>query len=53
MATGAVSFKNHKFVKFINIEKNKDIIRQVTKTKTEVNPDFAKDYREYCDEIQR
>ena len=40
MQTGAVSYKNNKLVVKFNLEKNKDIIRQTIKTKTEANPDF-------------
>ena len=51
MSKGAVSFKNYKLVKLIYVEKNNKIIWKLTKSKTDVNPDFAKEYSEYCDEI--
>ena len=53
MQTGAVSYKSNKKVKLINIEKNKDIIRQVLKTKQERFPDFEKEYKEYLKVIER
>ena len=52
MQTGAVSFTNRKLVKLINIEKNKDIIRAVMKTKKEDFPDFAADHQIYLKEVQ-
>ena len=53
MQTGAVSYKNNKLVVKFIIEKNKDIIRQTLKTKTEANPDFQKDYNQYRLELER
>ena len=44
MQTGAVSYKKPKLVELIHVEKNKDIIRDVLKTKREADPDFAKDH---------
>ena len=37
----------------IIVEKNKDIIKAVMKTKSEAFPDFEKDYREYMKEVER
>ena len=53
MQTGAVSFKNRKLCKTIQIAKNKDIIRAVMKTKQEDFPDFEADYRKYLKELER
>jgi hypothetical protein len=53
MQTGAVSYHDSKKVVKLNCEKNKDIIRQVMKTKSEAFPDFEKDYREYMKEVER
>ena len=53
METGAVSFKSHKKVNLIHVEKNKDIIRDIVKTKTQADPDFEKDHRDYLTEIER
>jgi hypothetical protein len=42
METGSVSFKPGKKVVTIHIEKNKDLIREVNKSKTkDLEPDFA------------
>ena len=40
MAVGAVSYKDNKLVKKFNIEKDKDIVRKLLKTKREVQPNF-------------
>ena len=40
MQTGAVSYKNPKLVQKCVVEKNKDIVKAVMKTKREVFPDF-------------
>ena len=53
MQTGAVSYKKNNLVKVMQIEKNKDLIRQTLKTKEERNPDFQKEYQEYLAELQR
>ena len=44
MATGAVSFKDDKKVIKISIEKNKEIIKRISKTKKEDNPDLKSKY---------
>jgi chloramphenicol O-acetyltransferase len=49
MQTGAVSYHDSKKVVKTIVEKNRDIIRAVMKTKSEAFPDFEKDYREYMD----
>ena len=51
MATGAVSYKQHKRVKHCNIEKDKEIVRALLKTKREEFPDFEKDHRDYLAEL--
>ena len=53
MDDGQVSYKEMKLVVKFTIEKDKDAIRQTLKTKTERFPDFAKEYREYTDALQR
>ena len=40
MATGAVSFKDDKKVIKFGIEKNKEIIKKISKTKVEETPDL-------------
>ena len=47
MQTGAVSYKNGKLVRKCVVEKNRDIVRAVMKTKKELFPDFQKDYNDY------
>ena len=44
MAVGAVSFHNRKLVTRLLIEKDRDMIRKIDKTKREENPDFASNY---------
>ena len=53
MQTGAVSYKNGKKVVKFNIPKNKDLIRQTLKTRTEEHPDFQKEYNEYLLKLQK
>ena len=53
METGSVSFKNSKLVKLIHIDKDKDIVKSILKSKEERFPDFEKDYREYLKELER
>ena len=53
MQTGAVSYHDTKKVMKIIVEKNKDIIRAVMKTKSEGFPDFEKDYQAYLKEVER
>ena len=40
METGAVGFKNDKLIVNLNVEKNKDILRVIQKTKEEAYPDL-------------
>ena len=53
MQTGAVSYHDSKKVVKIIVDKNKDIIRAVMKTKSEGFPDFEKDYQAYIKEVER
>ena len=53
MQVGAVSFKPGKKVITMTIEKNKDLIRETNKTKRELNPDFAQEYRDYLKDLER
>lgn len=53
METGSVSFKNSKLVKLIHIDKDKEIVKTIIKTKEERFPEFEKDYREYLRELER
>ena len=53
MQVGAVSFKPGKKVITFTIEKNKDLIRETNKTKRELDPDFAQEYRDYLKELER
>ena len=53
MQTGAVSYHDNKKVVKINVDKNKDIVRAVMKTKSEGFPDFEKDYHAYIKEVER
>ena len=47
MQTGAVSYKNGKLVNKCVVEKNKDIVKALMKTKSERFPDFNKEYNDY------
>lgn len=40
MATGAVSFKNNKLIEKLHVEKSKEILKVIQKTKTEDHPDL-------------
>jgi hypothetical protein len=53
METGSVSFKNSKLVKLIHIDKDKDTVKAIIKTKDERFPEFEKDYREYLRDLER
>ena len=53
MQTGAVSYKTHKKVRHYNVDKDKDIVRAIMKTKYEAFPDFEKDYRDYLKELEQ
>ena len=53
METGSVSFKNSKLVKLIHIDKDKEIVKSIIKTKDERFPEFEKDYREYLKDLER
>ena len=53
MQTGAVSYKNPKLVNKCHVEKNKDIVKAIMKTKEERFPDFQKDYQEYLLVVQK
>ncbi len=53
METGSVSFKNSKLVKLIHIDKDKEIVKSIIKSKEERFPDFEKDYREYLKDLER
>ena len=45
MATGAVSFKNQKLIKNLHVEKDKDILKRIIKTKQEAYPDLKSNQR--------
>ena len=53
MQTGSVSYKNGKLVNKCVIEKNKDSVKALMKTKTERFPDFLKEYNEYLLVVQK
>ena len=44
MATGAVSFKDDKKVVKIAIEKNRELVKKISKTKSEEYPDLKSKY---------
>ena len=44
MQTGAVSYRDNKKVLYMNIQKDKQIVKTIMKTKKEVFPNFEKDY---------
>ena len=45
METGAVSFKNNKLITNLHVEKDKDILKVILKTKTEAQPDLKSKIR--------
>ena len=47
MSVGSVSYKSNKQVKNINIEKDKDIVRKLIKTKREETPNYEAEYKDY------
>ena len=53
METGAVTFHNHQMVQHITINKDKDIIKRVMKTKTEDHPNLELQLREHMEAIQQ
>ena len=53
METGSVSFKSSKQVKTFHIEKDKEIVKLIMKTKQERFPEFEKDYRDYLKDLER
>ena len=53
MAVGQVSYKNNKLVVKLNIEKDKDIVRKLLKSKKEEFPNFEADHRDYLKEQER
>ena len=53
MEVGAVSFHNSKMVNRISINKDKDIIKRIMKTKAEANPNFELELREHMAANQR
>ena len=53
METGSVSFKQPKLVKLIHIDKDKEIVKLIIKTKQERFPEFEKEYREYLKDLER
>ena len=53
MQTGAVSYKNQKLVNKCFVEKNKDVVKAIMKTKSERFPNFEKEYNEYLLVVQK
>ena len=53
METGAVSFHNPSNVKRISINKDKETIKRIMKTKTEDHPNFELALREHMEENRR
>ena len=53
MEVGAVSFKNHSLVKKLHIEKKNDILKRISKTKTESYPNLEKEYNEYMKQYKK
>ena len=53
MDVGAVSYKNNKIVKHMFVEKNKDLVKETMKTKSEVYPNFQEDHEEYLKALER
>lgn len=44
METGSVSFKNNKQVEHMNIQKDKQMVKAIMKTKTEAFPNYEQEY---------
>jgi predicted ribosome quality control (RQC) complex YloA/Tae2 family protein len=53
MEVGAVTFHKSKLVKTIQIEKDKDIVKRIMKTKTEEFPNLEMQYREHLASVQK
>eukprot|EP00347_Sterkiella_histriomuscorum_P021048 403335461 len=53
METGAVSFHNRKLVVNMEVEKDKEIIKRINKTKTESYPDFKKELDRHKMQLQK
>ena len=53
MQTGAVSYKDPKAVNKCLVEKERDIVKAIMKTKSERFPNFEKEYNEYALMIQK
>ena len=52
METGAVSFHDGKQVRLFKIEKDKDIVRKIMKTKKESYPNLEEALREHKGEVE-
>ena len=53
MEVGAVSFKNHGMVKKMHIEKQNEILKRISKTKTEAHPNLEKEHTEYMKQYKK
>ena len=52
MQVGAVSYHSTKEVQRMSIDKDKEIVKKIMKTKTESFPDLEKEYRDHLDAVQ-
>ena len=53
MEVGAVSYKNNKRVRHMFAEKNKDLVKEIMKSKCEVHPNFQQEHEEYLKALER
>ena len=53
METGSVTFHNQRLVNRISINKDKEIIKRVMKTKTEDYPNLELQLREHLEAVQQ
>ncbi len=53
MDVGAVSFKNHSIVPKLHVEKRNDVLKRISKTKTEAHPNLEKEYTEYMKQYKK
>ena len=53
MEIGAVTFKNQSLVKKLHIEKKNDVLKRISKTKTESYPNLEKEHTEYMKQYKK
>ena len=53
MEVGAVTFKNHQIVPKLHVEKKNEVLKRISKTKTEAHPDLAKEHDDYMKQYKK